>query len=317
MQAIGVERFGDQPQLMEVALPEPGSGQVEVELSAAAKNPLDSAVAAGYLAELGEYRFPLVLGFDGAGVVRRVGNEVNHFAVGDRVFGQFWSLPMQYGTYAEAALVQARPAFGALRRIPDGVGFTEAAASPTAGMTAAGAVELSAAAPGDTLLLLGATGGVGTFAIQEATARGIHVIASSDQQAAQALRALGAREILPRDRDALADAISQLDTPVAAALDFAGDPATTAIAARALKQGGVLISTANGIPDLLRVGGRIHVVDYVLDRKPDRLDHLADRLAAGSVRPVIGAEVDLANALAPAPSAQDGLRGKTVIRIRH
>jgi NADPH:quinone reductase-like Zn-dependent oxidoreductase len=315
MQAIGIEHFGDQPHLISVPVPDPDDGEVEVELFAASKNPLDGAVAAGYLAGLGDYRFPLVLGFDGAGVVRRVGGGTG-FAVGDRVFGQFWSVPMQFGTYAEVALVQARPALGALARVPDGIGFAEAAASPTAGMTAAGAIEASGATTGDAILILGATGGLGTFAVQEAAALGMHVVASAGEQAVSALRELGARHVLPRDAGPLADALKQLGIPLAAVLDFAGSAEASAAAIGAIRDGGALISTAHGIPDALHPDKRLRGVDYTVDRKPERLDALATRLNEGTIRPVIGTQLGLPDALTTTGASSGGLRGKTVIHIR-
>lgn len=316
MQGIGIENFGESPHLIEVPLPDPGAGEIEIELYAASRNPLDEAVAAGHLAGLGEFRFPLILGFDGAGVVRRVGGGVTGFAAGDRVFGQFWDSPMQLGTFAEATLVPARPALGALRRIPDQVGFEHAAAAPTAAMTAAGAVDSSGAQRGDAVLILGATGGVGTFAVQEARARGIRVIAPARDEVADALRELGVDEVLPRD-EALADAVVGLGAGTfAAVLDFAGATDSVEVAAEGVRDGGTVVSTAYGVPDSLRSQNRIVAMDYVLDDKPARLDRLADSLAAGIIRPVIVQEIGIEDAARGAARGDGGLRGKTVIRLR-
>ncbi|EIC06675.1 hypothetical protein HMPREF1529_03055 [Microbacterium sp. oral taxon 186 str. F0373] len=316
MQGIGIENYGERPHLIDVSLPEPGAGEIEVELYAASRNPLDEAVAAGYLASLGEFRFPLILGFDGAGVVRRLGSGVTDFAAGDRVFGQFWGVPMQFGTFAEATLVQARPTLGALGRIPDSIGFEHAAASPTAAMTAAGSLDSSGAKPGDTVLILGATGGVGTFAVQEAKARGIRVIAPARPEVSDALRELGVDEVLPRD-GALADQISGLGAiDFAAVLDFAGAADSVEVAAESVRDGGTVVSTAYGLPDNLRSQNRIVAMDYVLDEKPARLEQLADSLAAGTVRPVITHEIGLEDAARVVAPDNGGLRGKTVIRLR-
>ncbi|MDW6065133.1 alcohol dehydrogenase catalytic domain-containing protein [Streptomyces sp. FXJ1.4098] len=120
MRAIGIERFGDTPELKKLPVPEPGSGQVQVAIEAAAISPLDMAIASGALAAIGEYRFPLTLGMDGAGTVIAIGDGdgVTEFRVGDRVFGQFWSRPLRCGTFAEVCVVQAAPAFGALTAVP-------------------------------------------------------------------------------------------------------------------------------------------------------------------------------------------------------
>ncbi|MDT0156602.1 NADP-dependent oxidoreductase [Microbacterium sp. ARD32] len=316
MQGIGIEHYGEQPRLIDIPLPDPATGEIEVELFAASRNPLDEAVAAGHLAGHGEFRFPLILGFDGAGVIRRTAGASAGFSAGDRVFGQFWAAAMQFGTFAEATVVQARPAFGALRRIPNGVSFEDAAAAPTAGMTAVGALDSSRAASGDTVLILGASGGVGAFAVQEAKARGIRVLAGVSPEAADALRALGADDVLPRDAD-LPEALAALGAAeLAAVLDFTGATDAVDVAAESVRGGGTVVSTAYGVSDALRAQNRIVAVEYVLDEKPARLERLADALSAGAVRPVVSREIGLEDALhRPAPP-RDGLRGKTVIRLR-
>ncbi|WP_051760267.1 NADP-dependent oxidoreductase [Herbidospora cretacea] len=191
MRAIGIEHFGETPALKEVPVPEPDSGEVQVAIDAASTNPLDLAIATGALAAVGEYRFPLTLGMDGAGTVTAIGDGVTEFRVGDRVFGQFWSRPLRFGSFAEVAVMQAVPAFGALARIPDELPSDVAAALPTAGTTALGAIDVMRVPEGGTLVILGATGGVGTFAVQAAAARGIRVIATASAQAAEEVRKLG------------------------------------------------------------------------------------------------------------------------------
>ncbi|MFD0654645.1 alcohol dehydrogenase catalytic domain-containing protein [Streptomyces malaysiensis subsp. malaysiensis] len=141
MRAIGIERFGDTPELRELPVPEPAWGQVQVAIEAAAINPLDMAIASGSLRTLGEYRFPLTLGMDGAGTVTAIGGGITEYRVGDRVFGQFWSQPLEFGTFAEVCVVQEAPAFGALAAIPDDIPSQVAAALPTSGMTALGAID--------------------------------------------------------------------------------------------------------------------------------------------------------------------------------
>ncbi|WP_190823628.1 NADP-dependent oxidoreductase [Saccharopolyspora pogona] len=198
MRAIGIERFGDTPELKELPVPEPGSGQVQIAIDAAAINPLDMVVASGALAAFGDFRFPLTLGMDGAGTVTAVGDGVTEFGVGDRVFGQFWSQPLQSGTFAEVSVVQAVPAFGALATIPDELPSHLAAALPTSGMTALGALDHMQVSEGGTLLVIGATGGVGTFAVQAAAARGIRVIATASVELIAQVR----HSALPRSQSA-------------------------------------------------------------------------------------------------------------------
>ena len=126
---------------MELADPEPGSGEVLVAIDAAAINPMDWKAAQGAFREVMGNDFPLVLGFDGAGRVEALGPGTDRFAVGDLVHGQFWDDRLGRGTFAERVAIAERPSHGALQRVPEGLEPGLAAAVPTAGMTAAAAVE--------------------------------------------------------------------------------------------------------------------------------------------------------------------------------
>ncbi len=318
MRAIGIERFGDTPELRKLPVPEPGLGQVQVTIEAAAINPLDVAIASGALEWLGEYRFPLTLGLDGAGTVTAIGDGVTRFRVGDRVVGQFWSRPLQFGTFAEVCVVQAEPALGALATIPTGMPSHVAAALPTAGMTALGAIEHTQVPEGGTLLIIGATGGVGTFAVQAAAARGIRTIATASAQHAEQVRELGTTEIVVRGEQPLEKALRQLAPEgLDAVLDLVGDRSLTSSLAGAVKDGGALLSTAFGLDDQLMADARIHAANYSLDRKPERLGALTKLVTAGRIRPVIGTALPLEEA--PRALAGD-LRtarqcGKTVLQV--
>lgn len=319
MRAISIEHFGETPALRQVPVPEPGSGEVQVAIEAASTNPLDRAIASGALAEIGEYRFPLTLGMDGAGTVIATGDHVTEFRVGERVFGQFWSRPLRSGTFAGVAVVQAIPVFGALGRVPGGLPSEVAAALPTAGMTALGAIDAMRVPEGGTLVVLGATGGVGTFAVQAAAARGIRVIATASAQVAEEVRELGATEIVERGAEPLDRALRGLAPDgVDAVLDAVGDRSLTSGAAGALRGGGALLSIAFGVGEGLLADERIRASEYRLDRKPERLAELATLVAAGTIRPVIGAMLPLEEAPRALTSGIEptGMRGKTVLRVR-
>ncbi|BBB01648.1 putative alcohol dehydrogenase [Actinacidiphila reveromycinica] len=322
MRAVGIERFGDTPELREMPEPEPGGGQVRIAVEAAATNPLDLAVASGALAELGTYRFPLTLGMDGAGTVIAVGDGVTGFRVGERVFGQFWGSPYQFGTFADVCVVQAAPALGALAVVPDELPGRVAAALPTAGMTALGVLDHARVPAGGTLLVIGATGGVGTFAVQAAAARGIRVLATATGRSgdtADRLRDLGADAVVTGGAQPLDQALRDLAPGgVDAVLDAVGDRALTGGVAASVREGGALLSTAFGLDDRLLADRRIRAAHYRLDRKPERLAELAELAASGALRPVIGAEVplqDTPRALTGDVPIAGGLRGKTVIRV--
>ncbi|WP_394619415.1 NADP-dependent oxidoreductase [Lentzea sp. JNUCC 0626] len=295
MRAITINGFGDVPELTDQPIPEPGPGEVQVAVEAAATNPLDLAIASGSLQAIGEYRFPLTLGMDGAGVVTAVGEGVTEFRVGERVFGQFWGRPLRCGTFAEVAVVQAVPTFGALATIPDDVPSHVAAALPTSGMTALGALEHLRVPDGGTLLVIGGPGGVGSFALELALAAGVKVIATASN--AEQLRDLDV-EVVLRGQEPLEDVVRR--TRPDAVLDTVGDREVMR-RVQAAAQGATVLSTAFGLDD--------PALNYRLDRKPERL------AAVRGLQPVIGLEVPLEDAPRVLKGEIKSPRGKTVLRV--
>ncbi|MEV6012667.1 NADP-dependent oxidoreductase [Streptomyces sp. NPDC051976] len=199
-------------QVTETEVPEPGPGQVRIAVRVAGLNPLDTKIRAGYLQQVFPVTFPKVPGVEAAGVVEAVGEGVTDFAVGDEVFG-----PTVTGSYAGQALAAA----ATLGRKPASLGWEQAAALPVAAETTYRALELLDLKPGETLLVHGAAGGVGTVAVQFAVARGVRVVGTASEGNHAHLRALGAIPVLYGDglvervRAAAPDGID-------AALDAAG-----------------------------------------------------------------------------------------------
>lgn len=152
-------------------------------------NPFDWKIADGTFEGRRPHVFPLVLGVDGCGVVERVGPAVRTFTVGDRVVGSFLADPVGRGTFAERSVV---PEANALVRVPNGVPSTDAAAVPTAGMTALQSLDALRVASGDRVLLVGAGGGVGSFLVQLARIRGVEVVAVARRASHARLLRLGA-----------------------------------------------------------------------------------------------------------------------------
>ncbi|WP_143539571.1 zinc-binding dehydrogenase [Saccharopolyspora spinosa] len=194
-----------------------------------------------------------------------------------------------------------------------------AAALPTSGMTALGAIDHMQVPEGGALLVIGATGGVGTFAVQVAAARGIRVIATASAQLAEQVRGLGAVEIVVRGAEPLDQALRSL-TPegVDAILDVVGDHSVTRSVASAVRYGGALFSTAFSLDEQLLADERIRTANYRLDRKPERLAELTRLVTAGTIRPVTGAKLPLEEAPRALAGGIEvtGLRGKTVLQVR-
>ncbi|RKE18578.1 NADP-dependent oxidoreductase [Streptomyces sp. TLI_171] len=183
--AIAFPEYGSADVLrpIDVELPAPGPGQVLVEVGAAGVNPLDRKLRAGELAGVFPVTFPSVPGYEVAGTVAAVGPEVTGFAVGDEVFGAVTG-----GGYAERALASA----ARLTHRPASLDRELAAAIPVAAETAERILDTLGARAGQTLLVHGAAGGVGTLLLQFARARGITVVGTASEANHAYLRELGA-----------------------------------------------------------------------------------------------------------------------------
>jgi NADPH:quinone reductase-like Zn-dependent oxidoreductase len=212
MRALQFSEYGG-PEVLhvgEVAEPHAGAGQVRVAVRAVGVNPIDWRVRSGAMAQFMPVEFPSVPGVEVAGVVDEVGDGVDDVAVGDEVLGFAVG-----GGAAEYALVDHYAGK------PAGLSWAEAAALPAAAETAVRTLDLLGVVPGQTVLVNGAAGGVGTAAVQFARARGARVIGTASEANHEFLRTLGAE---PTTYDeGMVDRIRQLAPDgVDRALDTAG-----------------------------------------------------------------------------------------------
>jgi NADPH:quinone reductase-like Zn-dependent oxidoreductase len=219
MKAITLDELGTQPGLrVDLPAPSPGLHDVLIRVFASSVNPVDNAIAAGSLKDMVEHEFPITLGRDYAGVVEQVGAEVTGFAVGEEVFGFLGAMnpTVHAGTWAELIVV---PENGSIAHKPDGVELTTVGAAPLAAVTAMSAIDALALAEGDTVLVVGAAGGVGSVAVQLAAAAGATVIAPALPEDESYVRELGVGEIIPRDGDVAAAVRRRYPDGVDALLD--------------------------------------------------------------------------------------------------
>ena len=195
----------------DVPEPAPGDGEVLVRVRASSANPVDNAIAAGMLSGMLEHEFPVTLGRDYAGVVEQVGGGVSRYAAGEEVYGfiPHANPTVRDGSWAELIVVSADHAIG---RAPSGVDVETAGAAPLAGITAMTCIDALELSRGDRLLVVGATGGVGSLAVQLAAKAGATVIAPGLPEDESYLRDLGVAEVVDRDGD--------LPTGVDAVLDL-------------------------------------------------------------------------------------------------
>jgi len=156
-------------------------------------NPFDRKVVEGQCGTGSSTRSPLVLGNDGAGVVEAVGDQVTRFAVGDRIYGQFMKVELGRGSYADLTVATEA---SHLAHLPEDLSYAVAAAIPTSSMAAYNAVETLGLLDGQSLVINGATGGVGQSAIQFAAAAGARVIATASPDLEGFVRDLGADDVV-------------------------------------------------------------------------------------------------------------------------
>src|SRR6266545_1544519 len=161
MRAVVTESYGAEPTMADV--PGPGPGEVRVKVSSSSLNGFDFALARGYLKDLMEHRFPVVLGRDFAGTVDRVGEGVNELAPGAEVFGVVLTQPLNAGAFGEYLVV---PEGHNIAPIPADVDHATAGALGLAGAAAVGSLDAVSVQHGETVLVSGATGGVGAFVLQ-------------------------------------------------------------------------------------------------------------------------------------------------------
>jgi NADPH:quinone reductase-like Zn-dependent oxidoreductase len=312
MRAAVTEAFGGVERVVvrELPKPVPGPGEVLVRVRAASMNPLDCKLREGKFRLIFRVKPPFVLGFDVAGEVEAVGPGVTRFRAGDAVFGEM-SGPGSHAEYAVVGQDHLLPK-------PARLSFDEAAAVPAAAMSALQALRNDARLhAGQRLLINGAGGGVGTFALQIAKAWGARVSAVASARKQDLLRELGADESLDYAQEDFARR--------EAAFDVIFDVVPTRSfpeCRRALAVGGTYVTTLPGAgPYLWRVltvlplfGGR-RCRALMLRPKRSDLEELARLAEAGTLRPVVG-EVFPLDAIRQAHlRMQSGhARGKIVVR---
>lgn len=307
MKAVVLTEFGSTPEVRELAIPEPAEGEVRVRVRAASVNGFDVAVINGFFKSMFEHRFPVVLGKDFAGTVDAVGAGVIGYAPGDRVFGVVTKAHLGDGSFGEFVTV---PVSVGLTKLPDSVEFTKGAALGLAGAAAVATVDAAALQAGQTVLVAGATGGVGNQAIQLAAQAGAHVIATahSDEERRH-VTALGAAEILDYGRDVAADVLAAHPHGVDAVLHLAGDPAALL---RAVRQGGRFVSTLVMSPQQLPTETATVVPIYTVPTRAV-LDRLAENQAQGRTSVTIQRVYGLAETPAALRDFTKGTLGKLVI----
>lgn len=193
MKAITYQRYGS-PEVLELTdqpMPKVGPGMVLVKVKATSVNPVDWKIMAGYLDSFMDLQFPAIPGWDVAGVVEAVGIDAPHFKPGDEVISYGRKDFVHGGSFAEYIALPER----LLARKPQSLEWNESAGLPLAGLTALQVLNRLGLTSGETVLIHGGSGGVGSLGIQIAVARGAKVIATASEKNHDFLRSLGAEAV--------------------------------------------------------------------------------------------------------------------------
>jgi NADPH:quinone reductase-like Zn-dependent oxidoreductase len=300
-----VMRLGELPD------PVPRAGEVLVAVRAASVNPVDWKVRRGEMKVLSG-RPPKILGTDSSGTVAALGDGVSGLEVGSAVFGTTRMMLRAQGSHAERVAVPARR----VAPMPAGLSFEEAAALPVAALTALNGLRRCGELNGKAVVVVGATGGVGHFAVQIARARGARVTAVCSGPNAERARALGAEEVVDYREEDFTRGGRRWDV----VFDAHGGIGFRA-AARILSGRGRYATTLAGPRAVLRhlwqrlAGGRRLALANLRDR-PEDYAELAQLVASGAVKPVVARVFPLEQA-AEAFAAQEagGTVGKVVLRV--
>jgi NADPH2:quinone reductase len=281
MRAVVVSEYGAAPAMAELPDPQPQPAQVLLRMRAAGTNPMDRSLAAGAFRP-SPATFPMVMGADGEGVVERVGEGATRFSPGEELFGQMLIPPIgSTGTYAEqVAVTEDAP----LARVPEGVDPVVAASLPTAGGTGLALVELLEPLADKTVLIVGAGGGVGSFATQFAVNAGARVIANVRAAAAERMRGYGAGETVDHTAEPLPDAVRREHPDgIDALIDVASDAEGFSRLASLVRRGGSVVTTKYvADPEALQADG-VTGLNFAFQPSSELMDRLADALVGGRI----------------------------------
>ncbi|RKS08756.1 NADPH:quinone reductase-like Zn-dependent oxidoreductase [Nocardiopsis sp. Huas11] len=310
MKAMRFHEFGTSEVLRyeDVDRPTPGAGQVLVRVAATSFNPVDDHIRAGVLAEMLPITLPYVPGIDLAGTIAELGPDVRNLGVGDRVVAM---LPLgSAGGAAEYVLVPAE----SLAPAPRAIDLVDAAALPLTGLAAWQTVfELAGLQSGQTVLVNGAGGAVGSLVVQLAVDAGAHVTAVDAPQHADRLRGYGAHRVVgPLD---LAAGPSAVGGPFEAVVNHVRVSAEElARLSDYVADGGVAASTAGAVPEA--PARKVRSASLWVRSDGAQLTELAAKVDAGSIRIHVAARRPVADLAAVHEDAGAGrLPGKTVVLV--
>lgn len=318
MKAVRINEFGGAEVLKieEIELPTPAPDEILVKIYASGVNPVDWVIRNGTNDALKPLlKLPMTLGWDASGVVEETGSDVAGFQKGDAVYG----VPNFPGDGSYAEYVAAKAVQFALK--PESLSFNEAAGVPLAALTAWTAMfEHGKLSPGQRILIQGASGGVGSFAVQFAKAKGAYVIGTASEDNLDYLKQLGADEVIDYKNQKFEDLVQDIDVVLEASP--LRDNKERLRAVEVLKEGGILVSVNTDFPfddELTAALEKKHAKGELSPNQPKRdwLEEIARLIDEGKVKVFISKVFPLEQvAEAHRESETWHVRGKLVLEVK-
>jgi NADPH:quinone reductase-like Zn-dependent oxidoreductase len=295
MKAAQVLQFGPPSVITNVDLPrpEPAAGQLQVRVKAAGVGNWDALVREG---RLPNEHLPLILGYELAGIVEAIGTEVSGFKPGDEVYGA--TNEQLTGAYAEYALPSAKM----VAQKPKTLNFIQAASAPIGTVTAWQMLfDYAHAVAGQTVLIHGAAGNVGAYAVQLAKLSDLHVVATAASAGLDYVRGLGAERVMDYETEQLEESLNGVDI----VLDTVGGE-TQERSLRVLKPGGILVSVVSPVPEATQKRYGVRAAYFYVDVTTARLNEISRLFDSRKLATNVGSVLPLEQAR----TAHEMLRGQ-------
>lgn len=304
MQTIHAHDYGG-PEVLVLEgapLPKPNDDQVLIRLKAAGVNPADWKSRAGLYKQFMQLQFPWTPGMEGAGLIEAVGANVTSFKKGDEVYG------IVTGSYAEYALAKANE----IQPKPASLTFEEAASLPVGVLTAWGAIETAKVEAGQRVLVHGAAGGVGAYAVQLARWKGAHVTGTASAKNVEFVRSLGAENVIDYEATSFETVLHDVDVVIDT---VGGDRPERSF--QVLRPGGVFVTVAARLAE--DAGKAQNVKAMGAGRAPaEALKRISELIEAKQLKPVTGVLFPLADAGQAHELSQTGHgRGRIILQIEN
>ena len=306
MKAVQIHEYGGIDKLVyeDTAVPVPAPDEVLIRVHAAGVNPVDWKIRQGHMATQAKHKLPLILGWDVAGTVVQSGSLVTTFNEGDRVFARLDI--MRNGAYAEYAVAKVCE----VAHSPN-IPLNISAGVPLASQTAwSGLFEIGSLKPGQKILIHGASGGVGIFAIQLAKLAGAYVIGTTSNENVDFIKSLGADEVIDYKNEDFSKIVKNADM----VFDTIGGE-TQAKSWQVIKKGGILVSTLQ-VDEKAAAKHEVIAKTFMVVSNGARLQEIGKLIDKGTLRVVIDREFSLEEVKQAHQYSETGkARGKIILRV--